>query len=180
MKRSGVLLLLWAAGNVAAAQLTVAVTLAMDTGTLSDLAAAVARVNDVVPARLAVRGIPLRAGWEKDAYWQATTAERQALKAELTAAWADFSEQLPAAGVEIDPAFFRRYRITDAPVFVLEGEKDSVGGEGCETERPALVIRGNVTAGYAVTEMVKAAKDAPVTDPDLNAALQRLEALSLW
>ena len=101
MKRSLMLMALWAAGNVAAAQLTVAVTLAMDAGTLSDLAAAVARMNDAVPSRLVVRGIPLRAGWEKDAYWKAPAEKQRVLKAELTAAWADFARQLPTAGVEI-------------------------------------------------------------------------------
>ena len=120
MKRSLALLAFLTAGNVVAAQLTVAVTLAMDAGTLSDLAAAVARVNDVIPARLVVRGIPLRAGWEKDAYWRAPAEKQQALKAELTAAWADFARELPAAGVEIDPAFFRRWKGMKRPMVAKE------------------------------------------------------------
>lgn len=177
MKRSWVLPVLWAAGNVAAAQFTVAVTLAMDAGTLSDLAAAVVRVNDVVPARLVVRGIPLREGWEQDAYWRASAEQQRVLKAELTAAWADFAQQLPAAGVEIDPAFFRRYRITDAPVFVLEGEAIEAG---CETERPALVIRGNVTAGYALRAMTEAADDYTGADSSLKEVLRQLEGLNVW
>ena len=83
MKRSLALLAFLTAGNVVAAQLTVAVTLAMDAGTLSDLAAAVARMNDAVPSRLVVRGIPLRAGWEKDAYWQAPAEKERVLKPNL-------------------------------------------------------------------------------------------------
>lgn len=177
MKRSLALLAFLTAGNVVAAQLTVAVTLAMDAGTLSDLAAAVARMNDVIPARLVVRGIPLRAGWEKDAYWRAPAEKQQALKAELTAAWADFARELPAAGVEIDPAFFRRYRITDAPVFVLEGDETA---DGCEGNRPAVVIRGNVTAGCALREMQRTLTDAPGADSSLKAVLQPLEELNVW
>ena len=177
MKRSLALLAFLTAGNVVAAQLTVAVTLAMDAGTLSDLAAAVARVNDVIPARFVVRGIPLRAGWEKDAYWRAPVEKQQALKAELTTAWADFARELPAAGVEIDPAFFRRYRITDAPVFVLEGDETA---DGCEGNRPAVVIRGNVTAGCALREMQRVLTDAPGADSSLKAVLQPLEELNVW
>lgn len=177
MKRSLALLAFLTAGNVVAAQLTVAVTLAMDAGTLSDLAAAVARMNDAVPSRLVVRGIPLRAGWEKDAYWQAPAEKERVLKAELTAAGADFAQQLPAAGVEIDPAFFRRYRITDAPVFVLEGDEMA---DGCERNRPAVVIRGNVTAGCALREMQRALTDAPGADSSLKAVLQPLEELNVW
>lgn len=177
MKRSLALLAFLTAGNVVAAQLTVAVTLAMDAGTLSDLAVAVARMNDAVPSRLVVRGIPLRAGWEKDAYWRAPAEKQQALKAELTAAWADFARELPAAGVEIDPAFFRRYRITDAPVFVLEGDETA---DGCEGNRPAVVIRGNVTAGYAVREMRRSLTDEPGADSSLKEVLRRLEGLNVW
>lgn len=177
MKRSLALLAFLTAGNVVAAQLTVAVTLAMDAGTLSDLAAAVARMNDVIPARLVVRGIPLRAGWEKDAYWRAPAEKQQALKAELTAAWADFARELPAAGVEIDPAFFRRYRITDAPVFVLEGDETA---DGCEGNPPAVVVRGNVTAGYAVREMRRSLTDEPGADSSLKEVLRRLEGLNVW
>lgn len=128
MKRSLALLAFLTAGNVVAAQLTVAVTLAMDAGTLSDLAAAVAR-------------------------------------------------ELPAAGVEIDPAFFRRYRITDAPVFVLEGDETA---DGCEGNRPAVVIRGNVTAGCALREMQRALTDVPGADSSLKAVLQPLEELNVW
>lgn len=177
MKRSWALFALWAAGNVAAAQLTVAVTLAMDAGTLSDLAAAVARMNDVVPSRLAVRGIPLRAGWEKDAYWRAPAEKQRILKTELTSAWADFARELPVAGVEIDPAFFRRYRITDAPVFVLEEDETN---EGCGEKRPAVVIRGNVTAGYALREMQKALREHPAADASFSVILEELEGLNLW
>ena len=99
------------------------------------------------------------------------------LKAELTAAWADFAQQLPAAGVEIDPTFFRRYRITDAPVFVLEGDETA---DGCERNRPAVVIRGNVTAGCALREMQRALTDAPGADSSLKAVLQPLEELNVW
>ena len=177
MKRSLALLAFLTAGNVVAAQLTVAVTLAMDAGTLSDLAAAVALMNDAVPSRLVVRGIPLRAGWEKTPYWQAPAEKQRVLKAELTAAWADFARQLPTAGAEIDPAFFRRYRITDAPVFVLEGDGTN---EGCEGNPPAVIVRGNVTAGYAVREMRAALTDEPGADSSLKAVLRRLEGLNLW
>ena len=177
MKRSLMLMALWVAGTVSAAQLTVAGTLAMVAVTRSDLAAAVARMNDAVPSRLVVRGIPLRAGWEKDAYWQAPAEKQRVLKAELTAAWADFARQLPRAGVEIDPAFFRRYRITDAPVFVLEGDE---ANEGCEGNRPAVVVRGNVTAGYAVREMRRSLTDEPGADSSLKEVLRRLEGLNVW
>ena len=174
MKRwMGALGSLWI-GTAAAAQLTVAVTLSLDAATLADLSAAVERINTVIPARLAVRGIPLRSDWADDAYWKAAPARQQALKNELRAAWANFAAALPAVGAAIDPAFFRRYRIEDAPVFVLEGEA-TVGA--CEASPAALVVRGNVTAGYAVAEMVKA---ADAVDPDLREALQRLEALNVW
>ena len=170
------------ASTASAAQLTIAVTLAMDAQTVADLAAAAERLNAVVPARLAVQGIPIADDWAKRPYWRADAAEQAALKAELQEAWAAFAKALPATGVEIDPAFFRRHRITTAPVFVLETaeakEKSCASGPE-EKEGDVIRIRGNVTAGFALDAMAQEA-DAVNLSSKTKALIWKAKELGLW
>lgn len=179
---------LWAAlaatfaGAATAAQLTIAVTLAMDAQTVADLAAAAERLNAVVPTRLAVQGIPIADDWAKRPYWRADAAEQAALKAELQEAWAAFAKALPAAGVEIDPAFFRRHRITTAPVFVLETSDGKAKSceRGAEGETGDVIrVRGNVTAGFALDAMAREA-DAVNLSSKTKALIWKAKELGLW
>ncbi len=173
------------ASTASAAQLTIAVTLAMDAQTVADLAAAAERLSAVVPTRLAVQGVPIADDWARRPYWRADAAEQAALKAELQEAWAAFAKDLPATGVEIDPAFFRRHRITTAPVFVLETahakEKSCESHSEAEEAEEADVIRvrGNVTAGFALDAMAREA-DAVNLSSKTKALIWKAKELGLW
>ena len=170
------------AGTASAAQLTIAVTLAMDAQTVADLAAAAERLSAVVPTRLAVQGIPIADDWAKRSYWRADAAEQAALKAELQEAWAAFAKALPATGVEIDPAFFRRHRITTAPIFVLETSDGKAKSceRGAEGETGDVIrVRGNVTAGFALDAMAREA-DAVNLSSKTKALIWKAKELGLW
>ncbi len=170
------------AGTASAAQLTIAVTLAMDAQTVADLAAAAERLRAVVPTRLAVQGIPLSPDWAKRPYWRADASEQAALKAELQEAWAAFAKDLPATGVEIDPAFFRRHRITTAPVFVLEtahAKEKSCESHSEAEEADVIRVRGNVTAGFALDAMAREA-DAVNLSSKTKALIWKAKELGLW
>ncbi len=172
----------FAAATAPAAQLTIAVTLAMDAQTVADLAAAAERLNAVVPTRLAVQGIPMSAHWARRPYWRAAPAQQAALKAELQGAWAAFARELPAAGIEIDPAFFRRHRITTAPVFVLETSDAPATSCGSRTEAEAgdvVRIRGNVTAGFALDAMAREAEAVNLSSKT-KALIWKAKELGLW
>ena len=187
------LVLLWAMFScmvASASQLTIAVTLAMDAGTLAELSAAVTAMNDVVPTRLVVQGIPLDHDWAKRPYWMAKPQVKSQLRAEILQGWTQFAKAIPGE-VEIDPEFFRRYRISDAPVFVLQGDRE-VGNEVpavCDKEDSAslkaqddlvVIVRGNVTAGFAVREMEKALSDAGREGEKLLPLVRKLEGLNQW
>ncbi len=173
-----------AAGTVPeapAAQLTIAVTQAMAPEAIADLAAAAERLAAVLPTRLVVRGIPLADDWAKRPYWKAAPEAQAALRSELQTAWSAFARDLPAAGLEIDPAFFRRHRIATAPVFVLEADPVIPAGKtSCEAapqEGDAVIVRGNVTAGHAIDVMVR---EAESLSPGLRALAVKLQEAGLW
>ena len=164
MKHIFLMLAALAGGTAAAAPVvTVAVTTAMNPDTLTALCRASERLTGVITMRLVVRGVPVDAGFDVKRHFALDAAGQSANRTAVRAGFARLSD-FSACGIAIDPLFFRRYGIQRAPVFVLHDAAPATADASCgKTEAKAVVVRGNVTAGFALHELRRQLIDAGET-----------------
>ena len=164
MKHIFLMLAALAGGTAAAAPVvTVAVTTAMNPDTLTALCRASERLTGVITMRLVVRGVPVDAGFDVKHHFALDAAGQSANRTAVRAGFARLSD-FNACGIAIEPLFFRRYGIQRAPVFVLHDAAPETADAFCgKTEAKAVVVRGNVTAGFALHELRRQLIDAGET-----------------
>lgn len=150
------------AWGTAAAQpvLTVAVTTAMTDDSLTALCRASEQLRGVITVRLVVRGVPVDGTFDVNRHFALDAAGQAANRTAVRAGFARLAD-FSACGIAVDPLFFRRYDINRAPVFVLHDTEPETSAASCNTdEAKAVVVRGNVTAGFALEELRRQLIDA--------------------
>ncbi len=112
----------------------IAVSLSLEGAYLRDLASFCREVREMeelnTDCRLVVRGLAVK---ETKHYFTLSDMDKKAHTQKIQAAALRLAQAVPETGAEIDPAFFKRFRIEAVPVHVIS------------TSHGAFVLRGGVT-----------------------------------